>query len=81
MQSVARIVATEGGLSLEIAPGMPNPIIDVDYQQISAANILKDLGRQYAFTPMLSDDGSVILIPAVPRGSGADASLPPATGG
>jgi hypothetical protein len=62
---IARLVAKEGGLSLEIAPNMPDPSIDVDYRQVSAADILKDLGRTYSFTPMLSDDGSVILIPAV----------------
>jgi len=72
--TVAKLVAAQGGLSLEIAPGMPNPSIHVDYQGVNAVYILKDLGRTYSFTPMLSDDNSVILIPAVDKNSRLDAN-------
>ncbi len=75
--TVAKLVAAQGGLTLEIAPGMPNPSVRVDYQDINAADILKDLGKTYAFTPMLSDDNSVILIPAVAHTDHVD-SIPSA---
>jgi hypothetical protein len=63
--TVAKLVAAQGGLSLEIAPKMPNPLIQVDYDGVNAVDILKDLGHTYSFTPMLNDDDSVLLVPAV----------------
>jgi hypothetical protein len=69
--TVVKLVAANGGLKLEIAPGMPDPQIEVDYDGMNAEEILRDLGRTYKFTPMLNDDDSVILVPAVdPNGGG-----------
>lgn len=67
LQTVLQAVAQEGRLSLDVAPGMPNPTITVDYRDMSAEDILKDLGKIYAFTPILSDDGSAIMVPAVAK--------------
>ena len=65
LQTVLEAVGEEGGLAMDIPPKMPNPTITVDYHDVSAESILQDLGRTYAFTPILSDDGSAIMIPAV----------------
>jgi len=81
LQTVLQAVAEEGRLSLDVAPGMPNPTITVDYHDISAEEILKDLGRTYAFTPILSDDGSAIMIPAVSRTRNPSGKVTPGSSG
>ncbi len=65
LQDAIRLIAAQGGLTVVIAPGMPNPEIAVEYQQQSIIDMLKDLGKQYAFSSFDQHDGSVLVIPAV----------------
>jgi len=60
-----RLLGAQAGLRVEIAPGMPNPEIGVDYDDMSAIDILQDLGRQHGFTPFDQGDGTVVIYPAV----------------
>ncbi|MDR3691209.1 MAG: hypothetical protein P4L46_17650 [Fimbriimonas sp.] len=47
------------------APGLTNPTISVDYERMSAIDMLRDLGKRYAFTPLDQNDGSILVVPAV----------------
>jgi hypothetical protein len=64
LQTALQMVAMQGGLQLEMAPGMPNPEVAVDYEGKNTIEILEDLGRQYAFTAFDQGNGSVLIIPA-----------------
>ena len=66
LHTVLTMVAQQGGLTLDIAPGTPNPDIATDYHGMNAVDILKDMGKNYSFTPFLAEtDHSVLIIPAV----------------
>ncbi|MCC7435467.1 MAG: hypothetical protein IT363_12340 [Methanoregulaceae archaeon] len=57
-------------LKIEIAPGMPNPMINVSYTQRTGMEMLVDLGREYGFTPLEQARGSVLIVPAVEQTGG-----------
>jgi hypothetical protein len=57
-------IALQSGLQLEIAPGMPNPLIQANYSGISGLAILADMGPQFGFTAFEQGEGKVIVIPA-----------------
>ncbi len=59
------VICESGGLRLVTPPNMPNPDVVVDYQDTTVIDMLKDLGRQYAFTAYDEGDGSVLIVPAV----------------
>lgn len=70
------VVAATGKLEVEIAPGLANPDVELRYDQMSVIDILRDLGRQYAFTAFDQGDGKILIIPAVddPPGPEEDVS-------
>lgn len=71
LQDALRAIAAQSGLKLEIAPGMPNPLIKSDYRGMTGLEILADMGPQFGFTAFHQGEGQVIVIPA--RDSSADA--------
>jgi hypothetical protein len=73
-------IASEAGMSLEIAPGMPNPEISVSYEGIGVVEILQDLGRRHGFTPFDQGTGSILVIPAVDARSSGGAEEPGPSG-
>ncbi|RYG49277.1 hypothetical protein EON79_01835 [bacterium] len=68
-------IAAQGGLKIQIDPGMPNPTINVSYQNLNTVEILQKMGLEYAFTPYDQGDGSVIIVPAR-EDEGQDSSDP-----
>lgn len=65
LQDVLKLIATTCHLQIELAPGMPNPNVDVAYQGRTGMEMLKDLGRQYKFTPLYQGNGQVLIVPAI----------------
>ncbi|HEY0867038.1 MAG TPA: hypothetical protein VGE01_06665 [Fimbriimonas sp.] len=63
--SALQLIATQGGIDLTVAPGMPNPEVDFEFERKNTIEMLQDLGRKYAFTAFDQGDGSVLIIPAV----------------
>jgi hypothetical protein len=53
------------GTKIVAAPGMQNPNISVDYEGMTAMDMLRDLGKRYLFTPLDQHDGSILVVPAV----------------
>ena len=56
-------IAKNSGLTVEPAPDLPNPTVDVDYKGRGGLEMLKDLGQQYGFTVMEDGENKVLLIP------------------
>jgi hypothetical protein len=65
--TILKELSQQGGLSMELAPGMQNPEIRVDYDQKSIIDILQDLGKKYGFTPYLEGNGQLLVVPALER--------------
>ncbi len=65
LEDVLKLIAETCSLKIELAPGMPKPIVSVRYQDKTGLEMLKDLGRQYGFTPLEQEPGEVLIIPAV----------------
>ncbi len=71
LMTVIQMISAVCGVTIEPAPGMPNPDVVVDYRNMNAMQMLRDLGKQYNFTPLDQHDGSILVVPAVDR-SGKD---------
>jgi hypothetical protein len=67
--SAIKLIAGSGDMQVEIAPGMPNPDVKLVYDNMSAVDILNDLGRQYAFTVFDEGNKRLLIVP-VPDDSG-----------
>ena len=65
--TVLQMMAEITGTKIVSAPGMPNPNVEVNYQNMTAMDMLRDLGRKYAFTPIDQNDGSILVVPAVDK--------------
>lgn len=63
--TVLKMISEVCGVDVEPAPGMSNPDVVVDYRDLTAMEMLHDLGRQYGFTAMDQHDGSIIVVPAI----------------
>lgn len=65
MDVAFKLLEAQTGMTIIIAPGTPNPKVSLDYQDMSAMEILTEIGKEQGFTPMDQGDGSVIIVPAV----------------
>jgi hypothetical protein len=63
--TVLRLMSDECGVDVQHAPGLKNQDVVVDYRDMTAMEMLHDLGKQYGFTPEDQHDGSIIVIPAI----------------
>jgi hypothetical protein len=77
LQIAILAVATNGKLEVEFAPNMPNPDIRMDYRNMSAVDILKDLGPRFGFTAFREGGNKILIVPQVDPKL---ALLPPAGG-
>lgn len=63
--SVLQMMGESCSIEVDAAPGMPNPNVSVDYNDMTAMEMLRDLGKQYGFTPLDQYNGSILVVPAV----------------
>jgi hypothetical protein len=62
-----RAVAASGGLVLETAPNMPNPLVRIEYRDYTPIEILRDLGPRFGFTAFNDGPHKVLVVPARDR--------------
>lgn len=60
-------VAQQAGLTLDIAPGLPDFEITANYVDTGAREALEDMGQNFGFTVFDQGDRSVLVIPAVDK--------------
>jgi hypothetical protein len=65
LTEVLTLLQRSMGMKVTIAPGMPDPVVDVEYRHMTAMEMLRDLGQRYQFTAFDQGDGSVVVYPAV----------------
>jgi hypothetical protein len=63
LSAVIDMIGKQGKISILAAPGMPNPTVDADYDQVTTMEMLNDLGVRYGFTPFDQGDGSIVIYP------------------
>lgn len=66
--TVLKMIGESCGVSIVPGPGMPNPTVEADYRDMSAMDMLHDLGRKFSFTAFDEDDGSILVVPGVDTG-------------
>jgi len=67
----------QAGLRLVLAPGLPNPLVVIQYDNARASVVLKDMGQNFGFTALPQDDKTALIVPAVERNAKPEA---PGTG-
>lgn len=67
--SVLDMISQTCGVRIDPAPGMPNPDVVINYRDMTAMEMLRDLGHQYSFTPLDQHDGSILVVPATDEGT------------
>ena len=64
LQTAIDAVAISGHFSVQFAPGLSNPKVNMSYTDSPAIDVLKDLGQTFNFTPIRQSKHFYLLIPA-----------------
>lgn len=65
LTDVLSLIGDVTKVTIEVAPGMPDPVITVDFSQKTGLEMLTELGRQHGFTPLDQGRGSFLIVPAI----------------
>lgn len=78
LDMVLNDIAIQAGLDLQSAPGMPEAMVEIDFRETPAIQVLEALGQTFGFTALIQTSSSALLIPArdqndprTPIGSGS----------
>lgn len=63
LQSAILMIGEAGHYTINIAPGMPNPPVTVNFVDMEPLAMLKELGEQYAFTAVVDGPRSFLILP------------------
>lgn len=69
-------IGIQAGIRLDSAPGMPDPMIAVDFRDLPALQVLEKLGAELGFTASVQTPDSILLIPARDPNAGSPGALP-----
>ena len=69
------LVADQDHLSVTLAPGLPNPTVKVEFQNMAPMDMMKELGQQYAFSTVLDGAHSIIIIPKKDEDEGQNTDI------
>lgn len=61
---VVSTIVRLSGLSVEVAPGLQNDLVTMDYHGMTGQQMLTDLGKNLGFTPLEEGPGRLLLVPA-----------------
>lgn len=64
LASALQLVGSSAGLRIELAPGMENDLVFLDYTGVPVSQVLEDLGSRYNFTAFPQENNHVLIIPA-----------------
>lgn len=76
LSDALQMIASSAGVRLEVAPGLEDELVALNYQGMSAASIFADLGRRYDFTAFPQERGVVLIVPARKHGPEDENSSP-----
>ena len=67
--SALSLIGAKAGLQVDVAPGLAEQLVDVDFAGASPKEIFAQLGSEYGFTAFPQEKGKVLIIPARANGS------------
>lgn len=65
LEVALQAIAQKGGLRLEIAPGLSDVLIVLDYRETRPMDILRDMGPKFGFTALPQAQNEVLIVPVV----------------
>lgn len=65
LEDAVRLVCASAGLEAQIAPGMPQFKINLEYRETPALEILREMGANFGFSVFEQGQGVVLIVPAV----------------
>lgn len=79
LANAIRAIGVQCGLTIEMPPDMPNDEIMADYRNMTAFEILADMGERFGFTAFDQGEGRVLVVPAREgsNSAGADPGVHP----
>lgn len=63
LHAAIQLIAQAGKMKVTIAPGLANPNIKIDYDKMTALQMLQALGKDYAFTPLMDGEREILVLP------------------
>lgn len=63
LHAAITLIAEAGHMHVTIAPGTPDLTIKIDFHDMTPMEMLKNLGEQYAFTPIMDGEREILIIP------------------
>lgn len=73
LRDALQAIAIQGGLTLELAPGMPDVFVEMEYAGQKPMAILEDMGRSFGFTALDQGQGRVLIVPEVDSAAAPEA--------
>ncbi len=64
LEAALNDIAVQAGITLESAPGMPEAMVEIDYRETPAMQVLEALGQTFGFTALRQGQSTALLIPA-----------------
>lgn len=67
VSTALQAIAAQAGISVEIAPGLSEDLIDVDFNGLTAPQMFEQLGTQHGFTALEQEYKRFLIVPARPN--------------
>ena len=64
LASAILAIAAQAHVSVELAPGLGNPEIQIDYRRQGAKAVLDDMGRTFGFSVLVQSETKALAVPA-----------------
>jgi len=79
LKTVIASICKQAGLIPEMAPGMPEVEVVLNYHDQPAGEVLEDLGKKYGFTARPQEKGAFLMVPTRPDSDAASTQSSPST--
>ena len=63
LHAAITMIAEAGKMKVQIANGTPNPTVKVDLRDMTPMDMLKELGKQYAFDTIMDGEHAILIVP------------------
>jgi hypothetical protein len=63
LHAAIQLIAASGGYAVTIAPGLPNPDVRINYEELTPIDMLRELGKDYAFSVLPDGEKELLVLP------------------
>lgn len=65
LDAALQAIAGQVGITVELAPGLPNPNVSVQFEGMTPRQMLEKLGRENGFTALYQGKGHWLIVPSM----------------